>query len=588
MIKKDSLFIKLVGINILTIVIITIFLSTISFYTSKKLIIKTFTESSAITLEQVSNNLIEFHNQIVNISNSISLNNSLKKYLGQPVSNESDTLKRLHDITTYYQSFSLLLNYYNLTLTTVGVNGMSYTSNGDSLILPLDSEIQDYLSMSPSGVTPISYSAKENGITSLTSNNPVIIASKVLTDVSTNDLYGVLFLSINEADFRKLFTQTTVSNNTLSILSKEGTLLSSSPEHLLGNSIPDLYSKAVKIVENQLPYENIKIDNTEVILLAKYVPYLDFYIINTIDKNIALHNVSYIKSFIFIFSCIFIFITIIWIFLISNRISKPLIKLIDAMVHVSEGHFDKQAYIDGSYEVRILGSTFNTMLSKLDLYIQKLMKEQEERRKAELYALQMQIHPHFLYNTLSAIKYLAWQGQTHKVGSTIDALISLLQNTLGKVDECISVDEEIENLKNYIIIIQTRYGDAIQVSFDIHPKCLDYVIPKLILQPFVENAFFHAFNLSQKGTILISIREANHMLICEIIDNGDGMADEQVELLTNKEGFTSKPHKKHFTGIGINNVDERIKLLYGKDYGITVISKLHYGTCIRITLPLEK
>lgn len=588
MIKKDSLFAKLVVSNIFIIVIITLLISVMSFYISEKLIIDTFVEANSTTLNQTSNNLIGFHNQIVNMSNTISLNKSLKKYLIHPSKNEIDLYQKLHSMKTYYQSFAPLLDYYDITLSTVGVNGISYTTNSDNLISPFEVIKQRYLSQMPTGSPVITYSFEETGITALTKNEPVIIASKILKNISNDTLYGVVFFSINESRFRALYTQTIAPGNTLSILSKEGTILSSSNESLIGQTLPKLYAQIIDMTNENLPYNTIETSNNKFILLARYVPYLDFYIVNTIDKNVVLSSILNIKTFLFVLAFIFVLITIIIIFLISRKFSKPLIEMIEAMAHVSEGHFDKPLCIDGSYEVRILGTTFNTMLAKVDSYIQKLIKEQEERRKAELYALQMQIHPHFLYNTLSSIKYLAWQGHSHQVATTIDALISLLQNTIDKVDECIYIKDEVENLKNYIVIVQTRYGSAIQVSFNVEAPCLDYKVPKLILQPFIENAFFHGFTLAQKGTILISIHQTNTILTCEIVDNGDGMSEEKVRQLTSPNCASMNTHKKHFTGIGIPNVNERIKMLYGDTYGITIISKEGYGTCITLTLPINK
>ncbi len=195
----------------------------------------------------------------------------------------------------------------------------------------------------------------------------------------------------------------------------------------------------------------------------------------------------------------------------------------------------------------------------------------------------MQINPHFIYNTLASIKWLVLQGDKIKASDTINSFISLLQNTISNTSETISVQQEVDNLKNYVFINETRYGDNIKVNFNVFPQCNNYKIPKLILQPFIENAFFHAFTGDEEGRIHVFISEKCDKLFCEIIDNGSGMDENQI---SNLYSTTSK--HQHFSGIGIKNVDDRIKLLYGNEYGVEIISKVDVGTTVSVYLPLIK
>lgn len=222
------------------------------------------------------------------------------------------------------------------------------------------------------------------------------------------------------------------------------------------------------------------------------------------------------------------------------------------------------------------------MMDELQVYVERLIEAQKQQRHAELAALQQQINPHFLYNTMASIKFLVQMGEREEAEKTIDAFITLLQNTVGNVDESVTVELEVENLKNYVLINQKRYGDRIQVQFMIAPDCMEYRIPKLILQPFIENSFFHAFNKTAEGTISVLIwREADD-LICEIADDGDGMA----------ANIESLPHtnrnRQLFSGIGVKNVHERMQLLYGPDYGVSIASKEGLGTRVKLRLPASK
>lgn len=239
---------------------------------------------------------------------------------------------------------------------------------------------------------------------------------------------------------------------------------------------------------------------------------------------------------------------------------------------------------EGTEEIQELSKAYNTMLERINQYIEERMKIQEEKRNAEIHALQMQINPHYMYNTLASIKWLTWQGDVKKSTAVIDAFISLLRNTISNTDEFVTVEQEVANLKNYVLINQTRYGDVVGVEFYVVDKCKEYLVPKLILQPFVENAFFHAFPEGMEGEISVFIKEEKKYLRFDIEDNGVGMDAEQLYTLNNKKDKKSE----HFTGIGINNVDDRIKLIYGMDYGINIVSEKDKGTTITILLPRKE
>lgn len=581
MMKKDSIFARLVASNVIIIVIITLTISFISFYISEKLIINTFTSSNSKMLEQIGSNLIDFHNQVLAISNNVSLNKSIKKFLVNKPNNEFDLFLMLHGMQSYYESLKPSLNYYDLKMITSGINSLSYASNQESALIDFK-EIENtyfnhpYLEQRPK----IKYSFASSGLTTYSKNSNIIIASKPLQDDITRTMYGVLFITIEECRFSNIYDQSIALGNTISIFSKDGQIISSSDKNMVGKNHTTLYKSAVSILQDGISHQNITLNGTNYIMLAEYVPYLDFYIVNTINRNIALGPIFRIKNFVLILSIFISLLTICSIFFISRKISLPLIEMVKAMSDVKEGNFDQKICIDGSYEVRVLGSTFNSMLDELEKHIKQLLTEQEERRKAELNALQMQINPHFLYNTLSSIKYLSWHGNSTQVSDTINALISLLQNTIGRVDETISIEDEVENLKNYVIIAQTRYGNNIKVSFDVAADCQDHKVPKLILQPFVENAFFHAFKDISHGVIRVYIHKLDNTLFCEIIDSGNGIDPHKLPDIVIKQ-----QQKKHFTGIGIKNVDERIKMLYGNDYGVSIASEKGVGTCVTIALP---
>lgn len=305
----------------------------------------------------------------------------------------------------------------------------------------------------------------------------------------------------------------------------------------------------------------------------------NYKIMGTIDFDAAFWGEYRIWDVILMTFAIMIVIVFL-IFIFIRQQTRPLDRLAETMMNSKHMNFKEHVPVEGTDEVRELSETYNQMVDELGKYVDRVISVEQDKRAAEIHALQMQINPHYMYNTLASIKWLIWQGDTQRSTAVIDAFISLLRNTISNTEEFITVEQEIDNLKNYVLINQARYGDAVQAEFFVLPQCLQYKVPKLILQPFVENAFFHGFPEGRRGTIQIFVKEEAENLRFEIIDDGVGMTAEQLRRLS--AGERSKA--EHFTDIGIGNVDERIKLIYGMDYGINIFSEKEKGTTILLLL----
>jgi two-component system sensor histidine kinase YesM len=304
--------------------------------------------------------------------------------------------------------------------------------------------------------------------------------------------------------------------------------------------------------------------------------------VNLVDKEAAIGQLTDTRA-IFFSSIIIVGIALIVVFLISRRLTKSLSRLVKQISTISKYEFDHHVAVNGSYETRQLGQAFNAMMDELQEYVKELVHTQKQQRNAELEALQQQINPHFLYNTLASVKFMVQQGSKEKAAETINALISLLQNAIGNVSETITLSQELVNMRNYVFINHVRYGERIKMNYFVAPDCLGYHVPKLMIQPFIENAFFHGFNRKATGNIYFMAAKEPDALVCEVVDDGDGFdpAAKNEEKLARQKG-----KRQLFTGIGVRNVHDRIKLLYGDGYGVTVASEPGEGTRIKIRIPL--
>lgn len=268
-------------------------------------------------------------------------------------------------------------------------------------------------------------------------------------------------------------------------------------------------------------------------------------------------------------------------YLISRNLTLPIKKLQEKMSEVEKGNFDIRVPVGHSKEISSLARSFNLMMLKMKELMNQIVMEQEFKRKSELNALQAQINPHFLYNTLDSIIWMA-EGKKHEeVILMTSALAKLFRASLSKGKELIPIATEIEHISSYLKIQQMRYQDKLGFSVDIDPSLYRYLTPKVLLQPLVENAIYHGIkNKEGRGTIQINgIRNGNDIEL-RVIDDGIGMDEEALKrILSIPESNESK------AGVGVVNVHQRIQLYFGSDYGLSYESRPSEGTTTIVKIP---
>ncbi|TVY10095.1 sensor histidine kinase [Paenibacillus cremeus] len=237
-----------------------------------------------------------------------------------------------------------------------------------------------------------------------------------------------------------------------------------------------------------------------------------------------------------------------------------------------------------------LGESYNQMLNRLEELIKQVKREEALKKEAEMEALQYQLNPHFLYNTLNTIKWVAKLHKTPQISEAVTALVRLLQASLGKKGDFITVREEIGLLQDYMEIQRFRYGDKIQLICEMEPASKECLLPCMLLQPLVENAIVHGIEPGKReGRIAVRIHVdvSRGLLLCEVEDNGVGMT-ESAQGTMELEPPAGPRVRERMTGIGLKHIREKIRLYYGSGYNMHIVSKPGEGTTIRLTLPMHQ
>jgi len=274
---------------------------------------------------------------------------------------------------------------------------------------------------------------------------------------------------------------------------------------------------------------------------------------------------------------------------ISRSIYIPIKKLHDVTSTITKNDLQALVTSDNVDEITELGMSFNIMIAKIKDLLDAKVKEQEYLKKAELRALQAQINPHFLYNTLDTIIWMAEAKQTDRVIEIVSALSSFFRISLSKGRDWITIGEEIERTRSYLTIQKIRYRDILDFKIEIDDQILDFTILKLILQPLVENALYHGIkNKRHGGTIIVrAFQKKENEISLEVEDNGIGFTPEKLALVQADLEDDSGDIRLE-AGFGIDNVNKRIKLYYGKQYGLSIRSEYSVGTCVTLLIPAKK
>lgn len=556
------------------------------FITSKlyeNILEKKINASAQQSLTQIANSLEVVINNMAASSTILCSDKKIQEVLQKPTSNSSwDEVQNENQMQEKMANvLNTTLMPYSSNIIIIGNNGRIY-SNGKKL--SYDEVIQekwykDTVSIGGS----ISWLAPAGKYFTFMENEEgsSIGLARVIQD-DLNGICGVLVITLDiQSRNLALFNfQNLDSSSGLYLISQEADIIYPKNQNLnrdsfksefLSDNLNELNGSRITDIAGRKMVVNYRTINKTGWKVFQMIPYDS--LTNEL-KNLRL-------SHIFINLALMLILIIIAI-VISTSIAGPLHKLSILMSEVPKGNFNVRMKVKGKSEIAQLGNSFNGMVKEMENLIHELQTAYQLREKARLEALQAQINPHFLFNTLNSIRWMATLSGAQNVSDMIAALTDLLDSTLYRKDEMIELSEEIQCLKNYVLLQKMRYGEKFDIMYELPEELQNYKVPILILQPLVENSIIHGFRQKDHGGIITIKGEINSEGVSILVtDNGRGMNDEVLMGVLD----TDSEKKGKFNRIGLKNVHDRLQLLYGKEYGLVIQSREGEGTKIVLSLP---
>ena len=577
---QNKLTVSLIAAFTLVILVSTIIPSYVSISSSNRVIDDQLLRSKQNTLSQIEKNLSTFTFQVNSLINMYDLNSTFESLLSNKNDQSASSFSALRSIQQNMMNYSILYMSKAFEIAVHGISGLiiyndkiEYNFNTSNI-----TEKPWYHRLVKEQNSTIWTQGTEGIFKDYTTNNNYFSVARLLKNSYNNSIYGIIIIRFDEDILYDVYSDTINMNNQIFVTNDQNTVLSSNKKDSIGSDFPF--------------YELIEADNGDV----KKFNYLkhDYYGLSrkiglsglTIyDVTPAAELLKYsndVKNSIMVVALCCILLVFIFSIYFTKRITFPIIELTKRVMHRCNRYNKVNDYMFTD-TVTVLSKEFNTTIDDLETTINCLVREQEKKRHAQIQMLQYQISPHFLYNTLSAIKCLVWTGRTEQIESMVNCLISLLQFTVKQTDEMVTLEQDLHCINDYLTIQEIRLCCKIQLLILCEDKTLlDYKIPKLLIQPIIENAVFHGIEpAGQDGCITVKIGKLQDDLIIRISNSGTKIDDKTID------NIFKNSHASKAVHIGIKNVKERLLLYYGSEKGLNIRIDENDQTEFCLVLPFK-
>ncbi|SFT13093.1 two-component system, sensor histidine kinase YesM [Paenibacillus sp. BC26] len=560
-----------------------IFFAVYSYETMKSELTRQMYSNMLSTTDQIGSNLKMKLDSYSKVSSSLYLDSRLRDFLTMDYSDNNQYVDAYEYINSSFRN--LLVTNTDLSSVTV------YTTN---LTLPTDqvfikraeNDLMRYpwyslASKSYGSVTftvmPATNPTSEQVTQGLEERKPSrIVLARLLDNNSLNYPYGILTMDIPEVDIYALMAKEN-NNKELFIVSEDGSIISGKDKSKINHNLKEFVRG---------DWGNSKAGSFIGIYKGERV----FVVFNSIDNgwktvsivsyNSLLMNVKIAFSRLFTIAIASLILSIILIYITARWFTIRIEKLLQLTRRIESEDFDVQAVSTWHDEVGLLSFAMMKMARRMKELINEVYKKEIAKKEAEMSMLQAQINPHFLYNTLASISSLAMRSGDNRIQDMVTHLAKFYRISLNKGKTIVGFAEELRLTKSYIAIQQLRFEGLLHIHYDIEEAALPYPVIKLMLQPFIENAINHGIWDDEAGiNVIIRACIREDTLVLHVVDDGMGMRPEKLERILGEEDGDGA------SGYGIRNVDRRIKLTFGDNYGVHIYSRLGIGTAVQILIP---
>lgn len=558
--KKNELFVQfflLFLISILTVSFISVLLTLKS---AEKVYINTHIKTVNTSVKKIQEDYTKLNDSLTNQFLDLQKNPYITTFLNDPKLDPVAKNQLFYQLLKSLKQSNYLYDQIASHLLLINLDGKFLSQNG---VYPSTSSTEllnaTFFKETLKRPYQLHYQALENGYFPNTKSEGGLVVSKAILD-DTETVVGAALIFISDSNFSKFYRSIfNAEIDQIVIYDTKSTLISS-------NQTPATAKKLIHVTNEQMD-NNLHVQNFTVATFG--------YTLKIVTNNQLVANDLFLQPLIYSLLALMILLSATLAFWLIKRRIAPLYALANQLEHVTYGNLPPKMIVSGTQEIQTLQRAYNKMLDDFQDSLTEIMAQEEIKRAMEIRALQLQIQPHFIYNTLTAIKFQIMKQENEQAVASIEAFTRLLQYTIGNTAELISLQEELSILKDYITILQMRFGNHVTVHLYQDDEEATSLVPKLLLQPIVENAFIHAFPNERTGQINVLVSHTQTQVKIEIIDDGVGIT-------------APTDSKKRFSGIGLTNIKERLWLLFRDEAIFTMTSLPNQGTIVSIVLPKKE
>ncbi|WP_206867896.1 cache domain-containing sensor histidine kinase [Clostridium zeae] len=534
-------------------------------------------------LQQISTNVDFYMKNMENIINTLSLDPRVVSFLNsKELSNGKNTEAMEYDVTKAIMGFTPfhpeIVGIIVVNKNDLYVSDIMYRISRDPLINERwYIEAADHPNKIQLFSKPIGRNV--NNVFQYCADD-VVSMSKAIIDDKTGKCLGVILIDIKLDIIKSVIESVKPGKTGFVYIVDSNNEIVYTPVNEVVYRIKDQW---VRNLKNSVIVKNI--NNKDYKIMCKGSEYTEWKTVGVFPLDESTKTLRYIKYYSLAVAILTIVFAAILAMIFTRSIVNPINKLRRLMKRTEEG--DLNVFFRSKYgdEIGELGNSFNNMIDEIKNLIHLVQAEEKSKRKAEISILQAQIKPHFLYNTLDTIQWMAEEHDAQDIIDVVNALTTLLRIGLSKGNEIVTVRDEIMHIESYLIIQKVRYEDKLDYEIKIQEEMMNFEVTKLILQPIVENAIYHGIKEKRgKGKIIIEGEIVDKKLCFTITDNGAGMSEERLKKL-NKVLHGKNPGEIKL-GFGVYNVNERIRLSYGEEFGLEFQSTENVGTIVKVWHPL--